>query len=332
MSRDADPLADEFALIAEIFAPLAKADANSFGLTDDAAIISPPAGKDLVVTADMMVAGVHFFADDAPDMIARKLMRVNLSDLAAKGAAPHGYILTVALPRNVTMAWLRSFAKGLAHDQAEFGINLLGGDTTATNGPLCLSLTAMGWVNKGRMLRRAGAQISDDIYVTGTIGDAVLGLRVRRDGPIAELSADHNQFLLERYLLPQPRNIFTPLLSDLAHAGIDISDGLAADLGHVIQTSSAGAEIQLSEIPLSNAAKALLQLQKADIADLISGGDDYELLLTSAPAHRLAIAEMAEKTGVSITRIGQIISGSEAFYLDENGARVLLKRAGYRHF
>lgn len=332
MSQDAEPLPNEFALIAEIFAPLAKADAGSFGLTDDAAIISPSAGKDLVVTADMMVAGVHFFADDAPDMIARKLMRVNLSDLAAKGAVPHGYILTVALPRTVTMAWLRSFSKGLAQDQAEFGINLLGGDTTATNGPLCLSLTAMGWVNKGRMLRRAGAQISDDIYVTGTIGDGVLGLRVRRDGPIAELSADHNQFLLERYLLPQPRNIFTLLLSDLAHAGIDISDGLVADLGHVLQASSVGAEIQLSEIPLSNAAKALLQLQKADIADLISGGDDYELLLSCAPAHRLAIAEMAAKTGVSITRIGQITPGQEAIFVDQTGARIVLKRAGYRHF
>jgi len=160
----------------------------------------------------------------------------------------------------------------------------------------------------------------------------VLGLRVRRDGPIAELSADHNQFLLERYLLPQPRNIFTPLLSDLAHAGIDISDGLVADLGHVLQASSVGAEIQLSEIPLSNAAKALLQLQKADIADLISGGDDYELLLSCAPAHRLAIAEMAAKTGVSITRIGQITPGQEAIFVDQTGARIVLKRAGYRHF
>lgn len=332
MSQDADPLPGEFALIAEIFAPLAKADANSFGLTDDAAIISPPAGKDLVVTADMMVADVHFFADDAPDMIARKLLRVNLSDLAAKGAAPHGYILTVALPRTVSMAWLRSFASGLAQDQAEFGINLLGGDTTATNGPLCLSLTAMGWVNKGRMLRRAGAQISDDIYVTGTIGDAVLGLRVRRDGPIAELSADHNQFLLERYLLPQPRNIFTPLLSGLAHAGIDISDGLVADLGHILETSAVGAEIHLADIPLSDAAKALQQLQQLDIADLISGGDDYELLLSCAPAHRQTLAEISVKTGVSLTRIGHVTATKEAVFLDKNGTRIPLKRAGYQHF
>ncbi len=329
MSRDADPLADEFALIAEIFAPLAKADANSFGLTDDAAIISPPAGKDLVVTADMMVAGVHFFADDAPDMIARKLMRVNLSDLAAKGAAPHGYILTVALPRNVTMAWLRSFAKGLAQDQAEFGINLLGGDTTATNGPLCLSLTAMGWVNKGRMLRRSGAQTGDDIYVSGTIGDAMLGLRVRRDGPIAGLSKAQNNYLLGRYLIPQPRNILAPLLSGLAHAGIDISDGLAADLGHILETSAVGAEIQLADIPLSDAAKALQQL---DIAYLISGGDDYELLLSCAPAHRQTLAEISVKTGVSLTRIGHVTATKEAVFLDKNGTRTPLKRAGYQHF
>ncbi len=332
MSRDADPLADEFALIAEIFAPLAIGDAGSFGLTDDAAIITPPAGKDLVVTADMMVAGVHFFADDAPDMIARKLLRVNLSDLAAKGATPHGYILTVALPRTVTMSWLRSFAKGLAQDQAAFGINLLGGDTTATDGPLCLSLTAMGWVTRGQMVRRADAQTGDDVYVTGTIGDATLGLRVRRDGPFSGLSADENQFLLQRYLLPQPRNVIVPVLSGLVHAGIDISDGLVADLGHVIQTSSVGAEIQLSDIPLSGAVKKLLELQNVEISELITGGDDYELLLTAVPAHRSLIAEVSVKTGISLTRIGQIIVGNEAFYLDKNGARVSLKRAGYQHF
>ncbi len=332
MSKDADPLPDEFALIAEIFAPLAKADPNSFGLTDDAAIIVPPAGKDLVVTADMMVAGVHFFADDAPDMIARKLMRVNLSDLAAKGATPHGYILTVALPRDVTMPWLRAFAKGLAQDQSEYGITLLGGDTTATDGPLCLSLTAMGWAPRGEMVRRAGAQAGDDIYVTGTIGDAALGLRVRRDGAIPGLSSGHADFLLGRYLLPQPRNALAPALAGLAHAAIDISDGLAADLGHVTQTSLVGAEIQLANIPLSDAAKAMLELQKLDIEDLISGGDDYELLLTTSSAHRQTLADIAIKSGVLLTRIGRIVSGTDAIYFDQTGTPIPLKRAGYRHF
>lgn len=332
MSHNADHPSDEFALIAEVFAPLAKADPNSFGLTDDAAVIAPPAGKDLVVTADMMVAGVHFFADDAPDMIARKLMRVNLSDLAAKGAAPHGYILTIALPRGVTMPWLRDFAAGLAQDQAEFGINLLGGDTTATDGPMCLSLTAMGWTPHGQMVRRAGAQIGDDIYVTGTIGDAALGLIVRRDGAIPGLSSMHAEFLLARYLLPQPRNRLAQELAGLIHAAIDISDGLAADLGHVAQTSAVAAEIQLSKVPLSDGAAAALDLRAVSIADLISGGDDYELLFTAPSGNRPALAALERTTGDKITRIGRIVSGKGVVFADQTGGSIWLKRPGYRHF
>ncbi len=332
MSQDADPLPDEFALIAEIFAPLAMGDAGSFGLTDDAAIIAPPAGKDLVVTADMMVAGVHFFADDAPDLIARKLMRVNLSDLAAKGAAPHGYLLTVALPRTVTLQWLRSFSSGLAQDQSEFGINLLGGDTTATDGPLCLSLTAMGWVDHGRMVCRAGAQIGDDIYVSGSIGDAALGLRVRRDGSIGGLSKAQNDFLLGRYLLPQPRNILAPLLSGLEHAGIDISDGLVADLGHVLHASCVGAMVQISEIPHSGAAVAALELNATTLESLLAGGDDFELLFTCLPEHREKLAEISLRTGIALTRIGQVTPGQEAVFVDQTGARIVLKQSGYRHF
>lgn len=332
MRNDPDPLPSEFALIAEIFAPLASGDAGSFGLTDDAAIISSRDGKDLVITADMMVAGVHFFADDAPDSIARKLLRVNLSDLAAKGAAPHGYILTVALPHDVNMSWLRGFAAGLARDQAEFGITLLGGDTTATQGPLCLSLTAMGWVPQGQMLRRAGAQSRDDIYVTGTIGDAGLGLRVRRDGPIAGLTEQQNEYLLGRYLLPQPRNILAGALIGLAHAAIDISDGLAADLGHITETSLVGAEIQLAAVPLSDAARAALTLQAADLARLISSGDDYELLFTAAPDKGPALAELSARMRIAITRIGRIVAGNEAVFLDRNQACLNLKNTGYRHF
>ncbi|MEQ1888998.1 MAG: thiamine-phosphate kinase [Alphaproteobacteria bacterium] len=332
MSQDADPFPDEFALIAEIFAPLAREDAGSFGLTDDAAIISPPAGKDLVVTADMMVAGVHFFENDPPDMIARKLMRVNLSDLAAKGAIPHGFILTVALPRMVTMDWLRAFAAGLAQDQSVFGLNLLGGDTTATGGPLCLSLTAMGWVDHGQMVRRAGAKVGDDIYVTGTIGDAALGLRVRRDKGVPGLSASQNDFLLGRYLLPQPRNALVPALAGRLHAAIDISDGLVADLGHVTQTSSVGAVIQLSEIPLSDAARAALDLQACSILELISGGDDYELLFTAAPERRMELAGIGNRAGVALTRIGHIIPGNETVFLDQADTPVTVKRTGYTHF
>lgn len=332
MSSNADPLPDEFALIAEIFAPLASGDPNSFGLTDDAAIIAPSAGKDLVVTADMMVAGVHFFADDAPELIARKLLRVNLSDLAAKCATPHGYFLTVALPQNVSMAWLRGFASGLAQDQAEYGITLLGGDTTATGGPLTVSITAMGWVKRGRMVRRSSALAGDDIYVTGTIGDAWLGLKVRRQGGIAGLSPLHQDYLLQRYLLPVPRTLLTPHLLGRIHASIDISDGLAADLGHVTRASSVGANIQASAIPLSDAARTLFGMQQTALEDLISGGDDYELLFTAAAKQRRAIAAIAAKTGIAITRIGQVTEESELVFENADGGALPLKRPGYRHF
>ncbi|HEX4889523.1 MAG TPA: thiamine-phosphate kinase [Alphaproteobacteria bacterium] len=332
MSKNADTPPDEFALIAQIFAPLAAGDPGSFGLTDDAAIISSRAGQDLVVTADMMTAGVHFFADDAPDLIARKLLRVNLSDLAAKGAKPHGYILTVALPVDTGMPWLRAFAEGLARDQAEFGINLLGGDTTAAQGPLCLSVTATGWVGQGGMLRRSGAQAGDDIYVSGTIGDAGLGLRVRRDGPLAGLSAEQNEFLLGRYLLPQPRNQLGVALAGAAHACLDVSDGLAADLGHITGTSRVGAEIQLLDIPLSRAAKTALDLKLADITELIGAGDDYELLFTAPPAQAQALRKIAAAANVAICRIGRIIAGSGVVFLDQANAPVTLKKSGYRHF
>ncbi len=332
MSRNADPLPDEFALIAEIFAPLASGDLNSFGLTDDAAIIAPTAGKDLVVTADMMVAGVHFFADDAPELIARKLMRVNLSDLAAKCATPHGYILTVALPRGVSMAWLRGFASGLARDQAEFGINLLGGDTTATGGPLTLSVTAMGWVKRGQMVRRSGARAGDDVYVTGTIGDAWLGLKVRRQGAIEGLTPLQQDYLLQHYLLPVPRNLLSQHLMGRIHASIDISDGLAADLGHVTRASSVGAIIQSSAIPLSDAARTMLAMQHAMLEDLISGGDDYELLFTAAVKQRRAIAAIAAKTGIAISRIGQVTAERDLVFVNAEGGVLTVDRPGYRHF
>jgi thiamine-monophosphate kinase len=322
----------EFALIAEIFAPLAKADQNSFGLTDDAALLSPISGKELVVTADMMIAGVHFFPDDEAGLVARKLLRVNLSDLAAKGAVPHGYILTIALPKEVTMAWLRAFAAGLAADQAEYRINLLGGDTTSGPGPLCLSLTAMGWVDRGLMPRRSGARGGDDIYVTGTIGDAALGLQVRRDRGWGNLSRQASKDLLQRYLLPQPRVALGLRLPGRIHASIDISDGLAADLGHILETSDKGAEIETARIPLSIAARQALEAGMTDMPQLLSGGDDYEILFTAPLEHRQSLMEAADQCGVRLSRIGRITPSGGAVFLDEKGHPLALARAGYQHF
>ena len=331
-SQKSAEITSEFALIAEIFAPLARADRNSFGLTDDAAIISLRADQDLVVTADMMIAGVHFFPDDEAGLIARKLLRVNLSDLAAKGAVPHGYILTLALPKEVTMAWMRAFAAGLAADQAEYHIHLLGGDTTVGPGPLSLSLTAMGWVDRGLMPRRSGARIGDDIHVTGTLGDATLGLNVRRDKGWGNLPRQAADDLLQRYLLPQPRVAFGPRLPGLVHASIDISDGLAADLGHILETSDKGAEIETSRIPLSAAANRALDAGATDMAQLMSGGDDYEILFTAPPEHRQLLADAAGQCGVRLTRIGRITAGGGAVFLDEAGRHLPLSRAGYQHF
>jgi thiamine-monophosphate kinase len=186
----------EFGLIARCFAPLAGP--AGLGLLDDAALLAPPPGRELVISADALVAGVHFLPDDPADLIARKLLRANLSDLAAKGAVPLGYLLTVAAPRATPEAWFSAFAAGLALDQAEYGVTLLGGDTTSTPGPVCLSLTILGHVAPGAMVRRSGARAGDGIWVTGTIGDAALGLAVARAGA-------GDAFLLDRYRLPRPR-------------------------------------------------------------------------------------------------------------------------------
>jgi len=331
MSADADRLPGEFALIAEIFAPLAT-DPLAFKLTDDAAVIAPNQGKDLVVTADMQIAGVHFFADDAPDLIARKLLRVNLSDLAAKGATPHGYLLTVALPRTATLPWLRDFASGLRADQQLYGITLLGGDTTASEGPLTLSVTAIGWVNAGQMPRRAGARAGDGVYVTGTIGDGWLGLGVRRNGPMGGMPPQDAAYLLDRYLLPQPRSSVAPLLPGVVSAAIDISDGLAADLGHLCQTSGVGARVLAADVPLSPAARTALARGEASLAQLITGGDDYELLLAIPETRAAELQRGCAQLGVPLSRIGEVTRSPELVFLDASGAPMTLGAGGYRHF
>lgn len=324
--------AGEFDLIARYFAPLAAGDANSFGLTDDAAIISPNTGHELVVTADMAVAGRHFFADDAPAAIAQKLLRVNLSDLAAKGARPHGYILTIALPRPVSEDWVAAFAQGLADDQTRFDIGLLGGDTVSTDGPVCLSLTAMGWVRGGQMLRRNGARAGDLVLVSGTLGDAALGLKLRQGKAARDLSEADAGYLRDRYLLPRPRTALGPLLIGQATAAIDISDGLGADLGHICQQSQCGAVITLDAVPLSDAARRMHEAGAADWSDIIAGGDDYELAFTVPPEAEDKITSIAKKSGVTISKIGKIAKGNGVIFLDDDGVELPLSRVGYQHF
>ncbi|MEN3950361.1 thiamine-phosphate kinase [Iodidimonas sp. SYSU 1G8] len=316
----------EFELIAELFAPLSAEAPGAFGLTDDAATIPVPPGHQLVMTKDMMVAGVHFRPQDPPALVARKLLRVNLSDLAGMGASPYGYALGLSLSPDQDDDWLRAFAAGLAEDQRTYGVVLLGGDTTSTPGPLTLSLTAFGLTPTGRILRRNGARPGEAVCVSGTIGDAALGLLALN----GELD-DPTGFLADRYLLPRPRVALGPLLPGCASAGLDISDGLAADIGHLSRASAVGVVLEMDAIPLSDAARAQLE-RRPDLGELVlSGGDDYEIAFTIPPERLAPLLEQAAQLGIPVTRIGTVTEGQGVRVLDAAGTPVVLHQTGYRH-
>ncbi len=321
-------LPNEFELIARLFAPLAKDAPEALGLLDDAACLAVPAGAELVITKDAIVAGVHFLPDDPPESIAKKLLRVNLSDLAAKGAVPAYYLLAAILPKTVTLSWLDAFAAALGDDQKTFGVSLIGGDTTATEGPLTLSLTALGFVPRGAMLRRDGARPGDTVFVTGTIGDAVLGLEVSKGG-LTGLSPAHREALRARYRVPEPRVSFGAALRGLAHAAIDVSDGLVADLAHILEVSKVGAHLDLARVPLSDAGRAALA-QGATMERLVTGGDDYEILFTAPPLAATPLRTVAK--GLAVTEIGTIVAGSGLTATDASGSPVSLAKTGFRHF
>jgi thiamine-monophosphate kinase len=316
----------EFALIKKFFAPLAESYPLAFGLTDDAAVIKQRPGRDLVVTKDVVVAGVHFLMDDPADLVAKKALRVNLSDLAAKGATPVGYLLGAVLPKPLDPVWLKRFAKGLAEDQKEFSIPLIGGDTTSTPGPLTLSITAIGEIPNGAYLRRSGAREGDDVWVTGTIGDAALGLAVLK-GEIEGSSK-----LVDRYRLPRPRLSVGPSLLKIATACLDVSDGLVGDLAHLSDTSGLGAEITAEAVPLSPAARAVIKQHPRLLNRLLTGGDDYELVFTGPPRRKRAIEALARRTGIGIARIGRMTGGSGVRVLGVGGREIVLKQEGFTQF
>ena len=322
---------DEFALIAELLAPLSNGAPNAFGLTDDAALISPSPGHHLVVSKDMIVAGVHCLADDDPGLIARKLLRVNLSDLAAMGATPRAYLLGLALPKEADETWLRSFAGGLALDQAAFAIHLIGGDTVSTGGPFTASLTVFGEVRDGEELRRSAARPGDLVFVSGCFGDAALGLAVLK-GSLKGLDASDEALLRDRYHLPRPRIGLGLRLSGLAHGLIDVSDGLVADLGHLCVASKVAAEIDVPRLPLSSAARAALSLDSGLLETILTGGDDYELLFTADPENAKRLATIGAELDLPIAAIGRIIEGRGVAALDESGVKIELSSTGWRHF
>jgi thiamine-monophosphate kinase len=307
----------EFDLI-KTFAPLAAPE--GLGLLDDAAIFTPPAGRDLVISADAIVEGVHFLPTDAPGLIARKLLRVNLSDLAAMGAVPLHYLLTVSVPGTADHKWFAAFADGLAQDQAEFGLSLLGGDTTSTPGPISLSATIIGHVAPGRALRRAGARAGDELWVTGTIGDGALGLLALR-GEIE----DPDGYLAGRYHLPQPRLGLS--LHGIVSAAMDVSDGLVQDAGHLASAAGLGVEIEAERVPLSEAGH-----RAGRVALCLTGGDDYELLLAVPPEQAGALQTSCAALGLPVARVGRFTTpGSGAIVLDSSGT-ILPIHGGWSHF
>jgi len=321
----------EFELIAKFFAPLARGAPGAFGLADDAALIKPRPGHDIVVTVDAIVAGVHFLPGDPPGTIAQKALRVNVSDLAAKGAVPRAYLLTIALPVDIDETWLEAFAAGLKRDQKRFGIALIGGDTVATPGPLTVSITAFGDVPGGRMVRRKGAIVGDDVWVSGTIGDAGLGLRaLQRDD--LRISAKLRDAVVARYRVPEPRLGVGLAIRNLAHACLDVSDGLVADLGHIAEVSGVGIRIEAPAVPLSQAAAAAVASGQVSLCDLLTGGDDYELAFAAPRATRKRLLTTAAKTKVRLTRIGGVVAGRRVEVRGDDGALLPIGRAGFTHF
>lgn len=329
-------LPNEFELIARYFAPLARAFPGAYGLLDDVALINPASGNELVVKTDTIVADVDFLPDEPADLVARKALRVNLSDLAAKGATPRAYLLDLVLPSTVDETWIANFAAGLAHDQAEYGVHLIGGDMSSTSGPITIAVTAMGEVPVGRVIRRGGAQTGDTIFVTGTIGDAALGLSVLR-AALPSLDVASAAFLVDRYRLPQPRVALGPALMGMATAALDISDGLVADLRHLCTVSRLSAVIEAWSVPLSSAARVVIDGDSQYLATALTGGDDYEILFTAAPSAIARISELSRRFNTPITPIGCMTALSEGaqpdvVVLDNMGQPLSFASEGWTHF
>ena len=317
-------------VIARYFKPLAT-HAGALGLSDDAAFIAPPPGCDLVLKTDASVGGVHFFPDDPPGQLARKALRVNLSDLAATGAKPLGYLLSLVLPNDISESWLGSFAAGLEADAATYGCPLFGGDTDRTPGPLTISIAMFGSVPTGAMVRRDGAKPGDRVMVTGTIGDAALGVQLRR-GAAWKLSLEAREYLLSRYLLPQPRNTIAEALRAHASAAMDVSDGLAGDLTKLCGVSGVAATVEVGRVPLSGAARMARDADPSLVETILAGGDDYEVLCTVPPGKAEGFRAAAAAVNVNLTDIGAISQGEGARFLDTEGTPLTLSRLSYSHF
>ncbi len=324
---------DEFDQIASLFRPLTFGAPEALGLMDDAAVIVGRPGFDLVVTKDAIVEGVHFLKHDPLDLTARKLLRVNLSDLAAKGAAPCGYFLAVAWPPACDAAQRRLFTDGLRQEQLAHNFPLWGGDTVSTPGPLTASVTLLGWVQTGRMVKRSGARPGDIVLVSGVIGDGGLGLQAAR-GELEALGADAVAYLADRYRLPSPRLELSAALRDHATAAADVSDGLLADAGHIGEASGLGLVIDLDRLPISDAARVWLGRQPDPVAAriaLATFGDDYEVVCTAPPSCVDRLVARAVEAGVQLTAIGETRAARGGVAALWRGAEIPVSQTGWRH-
>ena len=327
-----DDISPEDRLIEKFFAPIAT-HPGALGLSDDTAFIKPPAGCELVLKTDAIVGGAHFFNDDAAHTVASKALRVNLSDLAAKGARPLGFLLSLSLPKDTGDAWLADFAQGLRGDAVLFACPLFGGDTTATPGPVTISIAMFGSVPEGTMVRRAGAKLGDHVFVSGSIGDSALGLIVRKgEGTAWNLSPAQRQHLLSRYLLPQPRNALAEAVRTHASSAMDVSDGLAGDLAKMCRVSQVAAEIDVARVPLSEAAKAAIAADATLLETALTGGDDYEIVCTVPPGKVESFRAAAKAANVAVTEVGAIGQGAGARFLGTGGKPLAFKRAAFSHF
>lgn len=295
-------------IIQRHFAPLAAGLPGAFGLTDDCAALTVPPGHDLVVTTDPIIAGVHFLAGEDPANIAWKALAVNVSDLVAKGATPMAYAMAVAFPERPSEAWLRAFARGLGDAQQKFSCHLAGGDTDRTPGPLTVSITAFGTVPTGTLVRRSTARPLGHVYLTRTVGDAALGLRLRRDPSLAAnwgLSSAQRESLESRYLRPSPVLGFEKILREHATASIDVSDGLVKDFERLCRASGVAGQLIVERRAISEAALAVVDAGGATLADLITGGDDYEMLIAArAGESHKRFERAAAAHGTRVTLVG----------------------------
>lgn len=331
----------EFEIIRRFFAPLARSEPGALGLTDDAAVLSVTPGCSLVVSTDTMIEGSHFLPSDTPADLAAKGLAIAFSDIAAMGAAAMCYTLSLSLPREWESAqierWLGAFAEELGVEQQALGVALVGGDTVATRGPLALTFTVFGMIGTGRELRRSTACPGDLVYVSGTIGDAALGLSAL-NGNLDELNKGQREALSLRFRRPRPRLALGLRLSGVAHAAADVSDGLVADLGHICEASAVQATIAAGRIPLSAPARAALRADGARMSQILGGGDDYELVFTAPPESAPDIAQIAAEVDLALTAIGRISQwkksgeGPPVLVVDEDGQALDVTVGGFSHF